>query len=89
MVGDDNYAAMGVLKGIMAAPASLPLKACPFSHLTQLLIGNQAEFTQADTSTRQVPTKSGSDSSGEAVFRYTEIASLMFDSRDGRSGAWV
>jgi hypothetical protein len=87
VVRDDNDATLGILKGIVAALAMLPFKVCCFSHLFKFLIGNEPKFSQAETSTRQVPTKSGSGSSGSAVFKYAEIASCIFNSNMGRFGA--
>ena len=89
VIRDNNYAALKVLESTMTPLAALPLKTAAFRYLTQFFVSNQAERGQADTSTRQVPMKSGSGSPGEAVLRYVDMASRIFDSRDGKSGAWV
>jgi ubiquitin C-terminal hydrolase len=78
---------LSILEGIVATFAALPLETCYLSYLFQCLIGCKPKFSQAQTSTRQVPTKSGNGSWGSAVFKYTEIASRIFDSRVGRSDA--
>lgn len=87
MVWDDNDTSLGILKGVMAAFAALPFEACGFSYLFQFLISYESKFGQTETSTRQVPTKSANGSSGSAVFKYAETASLIFNSSEGRSGA--
>ena len=87
VVWDNNDTSLMTLKGIMAAFTALPLETRSFSYPLQFLIRDQRKSGQAQASTRQVPTKSGNGSSGSAVFKYAEIASCMFDSSVGRSGA--
>lgn len=58
-----------VLRKVLTALPADPMEPRGLSHLAQLPAGDQAEARQAATSTRQVPTKSGSGSSGSTVVR--------------------
>lgn len=69
VVGDDNDSTISIHEGIVASLAALPLKARRLSNLPELPVGDQAELSQTETSTRHVPTKSGNGSSGDDVFR--------------------
>ena len=56
VIGDDNYAPLRVLEGVVTPLATLPLKTTAFRYLSQFSVSDQAESGQANTSTRQVPT---------------------------------
>jgi hypothetical protein len=65
VVGDDHDASFSIAAALPVSPA----EPRSLSHLAQFPVGYQAEARQAATSTRQVPTKSGSGSSGSTVLR--------------------
>jgi len=69
MVGYNHHSPLVIAKHVVTALSANPAEPCCLRYLAQLPIRNEAEPRHDVTSTRQVPTKSGSGSSGSAVLR--------------------
>ncbi len=84
-----TYFSIIIAKNIVASFLPNSMKSFCFCCFYQRSKGYQAQTTHITTPMRKVPTNSGSGSFVEAVFKYPRIASSMFFSKAGKSGACV
>jgi hypothetical protein len=88
VVGNDDDTPVGISKDVVAPLAADPMEACPLRDPSQVPAGDETKPGHAAaTSTRHVPTKSENGSCVSMAPKYARIASRMFVSSVGKSGA--